>query len=222
MQPKPNGAGPIPAKCPEPDGAGSNPIPPRAVTRAADIGSVSATARAGSPGSPEVWQFLAALRKGVEAWREAAQLLVRGINRDPAFREQILTAEPTLSRRALDSLERVGRGSLLPELLTQEHRPGIRRMMQMSIEDQRRYIAEPVEIVRGETSAHVFVRDLKSTEIAQVFAGLKLRSPREQRQWLRDHSDNPRWLVIGNHIRIWAGTYTARDLERMLRDLSKP
>jgi len=88
-------------------------------------------------------------------------------------------------------LERVGRGTTIPELLW-SNGPGLSKLEKMSISDQRRYLSERIDVLieRVEGKVKTFdklrlrVQDLTNDQANQVFSINTIRDESAQRAYL--------------------------------------
>lgn len=175
-----------------------------------------------SSGSPE--KFLKLLAHGIDSWIESGKYLVSCINADPDFNRKVIELAPEISRELLTSLERAGRGEILPRLLIMDSRPGIKALLKRPISEQRKYESEPVTVIIANETLRVPVADLTKPQVKQVFGPDGIRSVQQQKQWLFDLSRKPQteWKVVGSKILITGRSFfTAREIEKMLHELAR-
>jgi hypothetical protein len=174
--------------------------------------------------SQRVAQFVALLQRGIDAWIEAGKYYVEAINTDPGFGDAVRAAHPEITGEMLASMERVGRGMVLPSLLIADSRPGVRALISRPISEQRKYEHARVPVVVGEAVEQISVRELTRSQVAQVFGRDGIRTAREQRQWLYDraHTEKRPYEIVGDKVLITGRSFfTARELKAMLDALEK-
>lgn len=130
--------------------------------------------------------------QGVECWHKAGQIVCSLIDEDPAAIDKITSKIPQLSRETLRSLERIGRGTLLPQLMLRSG-AGWQRLRMMPVSVQARFVDAPVEVLitteSGAESLMISVNNMSANQARQVFAyDGTVRDLGAQRAWLADEA----------------------------------
>lgn len=191
-------------------------------------------------------EILNDLAKAVEGIRRAA---LKWVALSGAARRRILAETPPTWRFYLQKLQRVGEGTLHPQLY---HAAGLaaRYLGRLPLPEQERYLRERIPVVtldgRGRTDERLMdVEEMDDGERQQVFktAGdtVVVRTPEEQRAWLEERARRKaeaearhigdvdvvrrpgRWRVERGHIYVEPekakSGLTLRDVRTMLKDL---
>lgn len=138
----------------------------------------------------------------------AARLVVYTLDHHCLLPKDI-AKEVGASIQFIRSLERCGRGELLPELVYSGSM-GRNSLARLALEDQRRYLKTPVPVVTPKGSAVLVpVDDLTAPACRQVFIGSHVRSVAEQREWLKSQKKEeeaqvkrPPFEVVGRLLRV--------------------
>lgn len=149
----------------------------------------------------------------VESIVEASKIVLTLIDSNRMDLSDIST-EAGIPRSLVDSLERVGRNKLCPELVFCDS-PGKRALRRLPHDLQEKYLKEPVQVLifNGATPEplKVQVDNLTREQACQVFDGKRVRDLSGQRAWLeafRIRSTvkpvNPLWAVSGKRVHIAA------------------
>lgn len=156
--------------------------------------------------------------QGVECWHKAGQIVCSLIDEDPTAIDKITNEIPQLSRDTLRSLERIGRGTLLPQLLIRSG-AGWQRLRMMPVSVQTRFVDSPAEVLittdKGAESLLISVNDMSADQARQVFAyDGTVRDLGAQRAWLADEAKKrahaepaatrKSWSIQGNDLIVRA------------------
>lgn len=139
-------------------------------------------------------QFAAAYAKLLESFieqsREVGQLLIALIEAHPKFKEELHAAHPEIPLAALNTLERVGRGAILPEVAYGTPSAGRAALAKLPVSDQERLLKEGVSVLllrNGDLQTlRVEIDNLTPDQVRQVFDRDIIRSEGAQRAWLED------------------------------------
>lgn len=120
-------------------------------------------------------RFAELLRKGIDTWRTAGQVLVEMARTTPDIIKRITERHPHISASTLETFMRIGRNEIWPPLLA-DSSYGARRLMECNYDLQKEYAQKPIEIavewrndkIRTTTKK---VSDLSRSEAAIVFNG---------------------------------------------------
>lgn len=117
---------------------------------------------------------------------EGAVMLARlYAERKEAVLREIHDAEPSLTMGVLRNLVRVGEGTLLPSLVFASG-AAYKRLRSLPCTTQRQVMAEgALEVVIVGEVVRVPLAELLPEQVAQVFSADGLRTPDEQRAWLK-------------------------------------
>jgi len=117
----------------------------------------------------------------------------RWVRLDEAVRDKVMTSVPGHYRPFLERLQRVGDGSLHPQLYSASGR-GVTRLEKLPMEEQHRYLTELIPVAVGKDGGDTKRVDVAAMDGAmqrQVFERVegnrwRVRTVQEQRAWLRD------------------------------------
>lgn len=128
--------------------------------------------------------FLEAVKRGQDALLEAGRAFVRLIERDATARQRLIE-NSNFTAGALDMMERIGRGMLLPRVALS----GDVRLALLPVEDQRRITEDKVDALvlnpdGTTTTLRVDVLRAPQEMRRQVVNGNHIRTVDEQRAWL--------------------------------------
>ena len=170
-------------------------------------------------------RFVDAMERGKKAIIEAGELVAQMIDMDYRVRD-VLTERFGVTPRALWTLERIGRGMMLPELMETKYR-------ELPIDQQKKIAQGDVEvlIVNKDGSSDTLRVDLRTAErkvVRQVFTGKSIRTLAQQRQYLiEQHApttetpERPVWTSKGNKVVVRrAVELTKADLLDMMKAIN--
>lgn len=175
-------------------------------------------------------RFMETLAAGVRSFAEAGKILVELIESDPDAMHRLRTKR-NIPASLLRTMERVGRGLMLPEMFSE---PGLARL---PISEQKLILAGPVDMLtfdgHGEpTTLKVDLMTASSEVRQQVVNGNHIRTVAEQRAYVEARQNINReatskaattpWRVVGKVIRVSQDVdLTQGDLITMQRALMK-
>ena len=155
-------------------------------------------------------EFLAAVKRGQDALLEAGRAFVRLIEHDADARRR-LVENSNFTPAALDMMERIGRGMLLPRVALS----GDVRLALLPVEDQRRITEDKVDalVINPDgttTTLRVDVLRAPKEMRMQVVNGNHIRTVDEQRAWLaargnKTQSEKNSTVVKGLPFKILGG-----------------
>jgi hypothetical protein len=176
-------------------------------------------------------QFLVALKDGFDGLQRAGELLVKMVDADPNTRDR-LVQEHGIQHSVLNTLEKIGRGSLLPRIALAGG-----RLVRLSVGDQRRAVEGTVPVLvmangKVDTLQSNLLRAPKEI-LDQVVNGDHIRTIDEQRAYLtakensvaahneRESAEGMPWRVKGRTIEILRPikVLTRADLLTMMKAL---
>lgn len=177
------------------------------------------------------------IQAGTDAFAQAGKKLVELIDEFPETKEIIMTRNPKFRMEALNRLEAIGRGSILPELAFDE-REGVKALRRLPLSDQKKYMAEPLELVVVKDGKNdtllVAVTDLTASQAKQVFSAEHIRTLGAQRAYLEEqrmkqaqknpsNGDNvPAWQIRKDRVIFNSGaTLTAGELATIITQLTR-
>lgn len=179
--------------------------------------------------SESVERFIELVRKGIECWVEAGQLVAKAMESNPDFVDEVCDSDPDMSPEFVLRFRQIGLRKVHPRLLLTDG-PGARRLIRMDYKTQSKYISEPLDVVTesGEI-LKIDVRNLTSQQAQQVFTNDHIRSPGEQRAWVESFktrnavperkSDVP-YRVTGKSLVVMEPcTLTRKDMARLLAEM---
>jgi hypothetical protein len=134
-------------------------------------------------------EFVAAVQLGWESWMEAGRIVVEEIDKNPNFAKEVVVASKgQFTVETVRQFERIGRNELLPQLLLDYEKPGIKRLVRCPIAVQEKYANSPVEVLvynEGKwDTLLVQTRNLTPVQTAQVFDVNEVRPVEAQRAWV--------------------------------------
>jgi hypothetical protein len=187
-----------------------------------------------------IQEFIDAYDFGIAAWLEAGKIVVEEIKNNPDFASDVcLKSRGRISEATVKIFEKIGQNKLLPQLILDSARPGVKKLIEMPIHIQEKYSQDNLDLVvfndEGETDIlHVPVRNLTVSQVKQVFGKDDVRTPSEQRCFLEserstkqleavvvDHAD-PGFVFVGDIIHFTRPCrFTIHELYRILANRSK-
>ena len=169
------------------------------------------------------------INQGIESWIVAGKLVVKNVEKNPNFIDQVCDKYKDISPEILYRFEQIGRKQLNPRLLLNDS-PGVRRLRRLPIEVQEKHAVEPVAVLISEgQTLQIDVRNLTPRQAAQVFNCDRLRSLAEQRAWIEDKKTeestvpaqgNLPYRIVGKTLIVMQGCkFTVRDLARIMAEM---
>lgn len=180
----------------------------------------------------EVKEFGELFLKGAEYLLKACRLYVKAIDNNPDSAQDFEEAYPEISLSAWRRFEAVGRGTLHIKLLT-NMTIGAKRLEKCSIEEQSKYIDNPVEVLlTNDDVLKVDIHSLQPSQLKQVFAKDHVRTRSEQKAYIEsikscETIEKVRKAKIKTYIiskgKLIVGdiSFTKADLLRILVQLEK-
>jgi len=191
-----------------------------------------------SPEEPEnqkgkISRFIAAFNGSINGMKRAGEILVELVEADPHVYDYISNQCPTMTAGMLQTLERVGRGQVLPTL-AMDSSPGGMRLKGLPLSAQKRYETEPVPMVvetdDGTDVLLVHAKNMTSKQARQAFTNGRLRTEGEQRAKLIEDRSNAAkpvdavaqpWRISRGKLEVKGVLFTAGDLASILTQLTK-
>lgn len=129
-------------------------------------------------------QFGALVKRGVEAWTMAGEILVRLIAQDAGIFNKIMDAHPRITLQMLHAFERIGNKMVYPPLLADSSLAG-RALMELPFEDQKKCWHEKLEVVTGFKDGKTLIAmkrigEMSRDEVRMVFGKGNIRTRDEQ------------------------------------------
>jgi len=181
----------------------------------------------------KIGQFIQSFQDGMNSWKEAGLILVELVESDPHVYDYITAQSPAMTSGMLQTLERVGRGQLLPTL-AMDSSPGGMKLKNLPLSAQQRYETEPVPLVvetnHGPDILLVQVKNMTTKQARQAFTNGRLRTEGEQRaKLIEDRSSAARpvqevdrpWKIVNHKLNVKGVIFTAGELAAILTQLTK-
>lgn len=182
----------------------------------------------------KIEQFAQSFQNGMAAWREAGEILVELVEDDPRVYDAISEKYPTLTSPMLQTLEKIGRGLLLPTLAMDTSLGGT-KLKSLPLSVQRRYDCEAIPVIveteHGIDTLRINAKSLTREQVYQVFDGQKIRSEGEQRAWLVDKRSRKtkeakplgdRWTIKNGRVSFAPGAILSiGDMAKVMAQLTK-
>jgi hypothetical protein len=171
-------------------------------------------------------RFIGIFRSGVERLQEAARVYVELLDIDKTARER-LVRDHGFRDNMLDSLERIGRGTLLLDIYINAPELG-----RLHVADQQRILDEPVPalVERPDGTVDELRVNLLYAAPAmrrQLLNGSHIRTPGEQRAWLVAESNRrlheqkvapPAFRVTASELQVFRPTvFKWSEIRRMMK-----
>ena len=182
----------------------------------------------------KIAEFIQAFQDGIESWKQAGAILVELVESDPHVYDYITQRAPAMTSGMLQTIERVGRGQLLPTL-AMDSSPGGIKLKGLPLSAQTRYETEPVPMVvetdNGPDILLVQVKNMTQKQARQAFTNGRLRTEGEQRaKLIEDRSNAARpvkdigkpWKIVNGKLHVVSGvTFSAGELASILAQIAK-
>lgn len=178
----------------------------------------------------KIAQFVELISQGIESWVKAGRIVAEAVDDDPDWIEKACDAVPGLQYETVRQFERIGRGHIEPRLLL-SNTPGSRRLLGLPIEQQQRFLKDPVPVLiktdAGWETLKTPIDNLTAFQASQVFGDRKVRTEAEQRAWLESKAtvraaaqiDEP-YRVSGRKLIIFqACQLSAKQLAQLLAQM---
>ena len=93
-------------------------------------------------------EFINAVQLGWEAWKEAGKIVVEELEKNPDFANEVcILSKGFISVEMVHQFELLGRNKVLPQLLIDWQKPGIKKLMRLPIHIQEKHSSNPVDVV---------------------------------------------------------------------------
>lgn len=167
-------------------------------------------------------QFVDLVQRGIDAWKQAGELLYKMLLVDPSAKQLIINRCPDITAEILSRFEAIGMGSLHPKTLL-NNSPGMRKLRSMPYSDQVRYLNEPVPVLvkkdGGTDTLLIEIRNLTADQAAQALSSSGVRTLEAQRAWLESRRSKRQPVKSAYHIRNGKVTFHA-DCEMTSREIA--
>jgi hypothetical protein len=184
------------------------------------------------PIDARIQEFIRLFRVGYEAWVAAGRILAEMIDIDPATIDKICNEYPDLPRKLLHDFEKVGRGVHDPRvLILADSLTSTLRKMPGPIQT-RLLDGEPVEVLvqteQGPDTLLIRIQDMTPEQrrlSLDEFGPVPLSRQRAihaqdfERAAVKTLTAGPGRLIAGKKVELPAGTYTAKQLRQILKDM---
>ena len=164
---------------------------------------------------------------------ETAQELVRLIDSQPLFAEQLAAQYPKIGMAIIKNFERIGRKQMIPGLMW-DASPGASALRRMPYSLQEKYYDNVVPLLVNAESGWDVLRtpigSLTKDQAAQVFNGETIRTEAQQRAWIEDRRSREAiktvnkvepYRIVGKELLVTAHcVFTAKDLASILSRIS--
>ena len=181
----------------------------------------------------KIQEFIATFNGSIEGMKLAGEILVELVESNPHVYDYISNQCPTMTAGMLQTLERVGRGQVLPTL-AMDSSPGGMRLKGLPLSAQKRYETEPVPMVvetdDGTDVLLVHAKNMTPKQARQAFTNGRLRTEGEQRAKLIEDRSNAAkpvdavaqpWRISRGKLEVKGVLFTAGDLASILTQLTK-
>ena len=135
-------------------------------------------------------EFINAVQLGWEAWKEAGKIVVEELEKNPDFANEVcILSKGFISVEMVHQFELLGRNKVLPQLLIDWHKPGIKKLMRLPIHIQEKHSSNPVDVVIFNDDGDMDIlpvhpRNMTPQQAKQVFETSAIRTPAAQRAWI--------------------------------------
>jgi hypothetical protein len=148
--------------------------------------------------------ILLLIREGIQNWQTAGAVLVELRKRTPGIYAEIIRREPLLSVDMLETIERIGRKEIAPQLLISTSMP-LKRLIAYPYDDQLRLCSQPIYVVVSVNNGNPkvekkLVRDLSRLEMKRALGPSGVLTVKEQTAlWIPRHSEgNAAWQALSS------------------------
>jgi hypothetical protein len=137
----------------------------------------------------KITELAQAIKDGGDAMQRAGNIMVELVDADPHVYDYIVQQCPSMTPGMLNTLERIGRGQILPAL-AMDNSPGSRKLKSLPISLQQRFETEPIPLIvmRNDEPDVLLVKreDMTAAQANQAFRNGRLSTEGEQRAWIED------------------------------------
>jgi hypothetical protein len=138
----------------------------------------------------KITELAQAIKDGGDAMQRAGNIMVELVDADPHVYDYIVQQCPSMTPGMLNTLERIGRGQILPAL-AMDNSPGSRKLKSLPISLQQRFETEPIPLIvmRNDEPDVLLVKreDMTAAQANQAFRNGRLSTEGEQRAWIEDY-----------------------------------
>jgi len=180
--------------------------------------------------SQKIEAFTRLYQEGMDAWRNAGEIIVELVEADSGIYEEIISKCPMLTPSVLATFERIGRG-LLYAPLAMDGSPGGKKLQGLPLSQQVKYESEPIPLIvhteNGTDVLMVKAKDMTRDQASQVFGNGRIRTEGEQKAILIEARsklsptkavERP-WSVKGNKVLINGVEFTRREIAGILAQM---
>jgi hypothetical protein len=146
--------------------------------------------------------FVDLIHKGIKSWQAAGALLEAARQKDRDIYAKIIKREPLLSVDMLETIERIGRKEIAPQLLISTSMP-LQRLIAYPYDEQLRLCSQPIDVVVSVNNGkpkveNKLVRDLSRLEMKRALGPSGVLTVKEQTAlWIPRHSEgNAAWQAL--------------------------
>ena len=137
----------------------------------------------------KIVELAQAIKDGGDAMQRAGNIMVELVDADPHVYDYITKQCPSMTPGMLNTLERIGRGQIIPAL-AMDNSPGSRKLKSLPISLQHRFETEPIPLIvmRNDEPDVLLVKreDMTAAQANQAFRNGRLSTEGEQRAWIED------------------------------------
>jgi len=138
----------------------------------------------------KIVELAQAIKDGGDAMQRAGNIMVELVDADPHVYDYIIKQCPSMTPGMLNTLERIGRGQIIPAL-AMDNSPGSRKLKSLPISLQQRFETEPIPLIvmRNDEPDVLLVKreDITAAQANQAFRNGRLSTEGEQRAWIEDY-----------------------------------
>ena len=137
----------------------------------------------------EIRKFRELLRIGISAMKEASQVYVKAIDRDPAAKQAFSEQLPEIPKAAWSSFEKVGRGQMHEKLLLFGGR--VHNLLRtLPLSEQTDALENGIELLLHDGGVmRVMPEALTHSQVSQVFGDGAIRGLEAQRAWMESRRE---------------------------------
>ena len=137
----------------------------------------------------EIRKFRELLHIGMSSMKEAAEIYVKVIDREPAAKQAFRELVPEVPSSAWKLMEKVGRGQMHERLLLMGGR--IQTLLAaLPLSEQTEVIENGLEVLLHDGNAmRIMPESLTQSQLSQVFGSGEIRSLEAQRAWMESRRD---------------------------------
>ena len=137
----------------------------------------------------EIRKFRELLQIGISALKEASQVYVKAIDKDPAAKQAFCEQLPEIPRAAWSSFEKVGRGQMHEKLLLFGGR--VHNLLRsLPLSEQADALENGIELLLHDGGVmRVMPEALTQSQVSQVFGDGAIRGLEAQRAWMESRRE---------------------------------